>query len=181
MTQGWAELLQSFTPLITVLVVALTALFAWIIRHWERAQERKALAAAIFAEIRATIEIIDHRDHVEIAKQYIARYKHGEEELPMPRMIDPDIKPQDFIKSYPVFNANVGKIGILGSETAADVARFYTQAMGISSSLRGWARGEWDDITPLKKAGAINNELALWEETRSIGLQLCNKNLNDLC
>lgn len=176
-THNWIEIAQGLAPLLAVLVVALAALFTWLIRRWERNQERQALASAIASEISATIAIVDRRGHVETGQHYIKLLREGQD-IEMPRIGDPDVMPQDFIKSYPVFQANVGKVGILGAEAAAEIAIFYTQTIGVAASLRDWARGGWDDAAPEIKASAIEEELAMWEEARTIGLKLCAHTLN---
>ena len=164
-------------PYLTLLVVIISVFGAWRIRHWERNQERKALAAAIFAEIRSSIDIADYRQYTQIGEAHIQMYRAGTD-APMPRIPDPDVKSTELIKAYPIFDSNAERIGILGPQTAADVTRYYTQALGISQSLLNWARGGWDNATLDQKIEAIQAEIDLWESTRTLGLRLCEKGLD---
>jgi hypothetical protein len=72
---------------------------------------------------------------------------------------------------YAVFDANVGRIGTLGPETARRIATFYTQLLGLAASMRGWSMEDRERPVE-KKIGVLEQELSLWGSAERLGKEL---------
>ena len=116
----WAPVLQTA---IGALIGATGAIAGGAFGSWFTWQkERQSVAAAFAGEVLGFMDAINWRG----IREFIARgYKFPIDDHP-----------------FPVFEANVGKIGLLPADLAGEVAGFYSHARGIVQDVLTINRGE---------------------------------------
>ncbi len=115
----WEESAISAIPLILAAVIggALAIVGGFFGHVWQTRKERKSVAGAFAGEIRAILGIIRKRRYMEGIEALIAAMKADN----VPRPFHLDVRQFYFT----VFEANAGKLGLLPSNCASDVATFY--------------------------------------------------------
>jgi hypothetical protein len=127
---------------------------------------RSALRAAFRAEISALLSITEARKHEEFAEAIIARWRTGEDVNPTYFGVENGI-PRD-----PVFDANVGKIGEVGTTFAARIGEFYMGMSAVRITMKAVSDGKMKEYPPSIRADLLQGDLAIWRRTKSIGESL---------
>jgi hypothetical protein len=99
------------------------------VKWWEEYRHRRALRAAFGAEINGILEIANARGHLRNAEEWLARWRRGEDHVPQLFTLDDDKMPED-----PVYDKNVDKIGMLGTDAAG---AFFVSAGVLCGLLAG--------------------------------------------
>jgi len=95
--------------------------------QFSRCQERKSLKAALAAEIRAILSIVQRRDYIAGLERFIASIDARQNNLYQVRIgRDYDI----------VFRSNCDKIGLLPADLAERVVQFYYLISSITQDIR---------------------------------------------
>ena len=116
----WAPILQTA---IGALIGAAGAIAGGAFVYWFTWQkERQSVAAAFAGELQGLIDVTEWRQTREL--------------IPLGYKFPIDDHP------FPVFEANVGKIGLLPADLAGEVAGFYSHARGIVQDFQTINRGE---------------------------------------
>jgi hypothetical protein len=110
-TAWWPPVLQ--TAIGAFAAIGGGACVSWI--TWQK--ERKSLANGLAGEIRGFMAVLNWRNTTELVQQ---GYKC----------------PIDGGRAFPVFEASVGKIGILPTRLAGEVTEFYAYAHGIVQDFK---------------------------------------------
>lgn len=142
-------------------------------RQTDRAEERRALALGIAAEIDAYVELVEARNHSAAIRGFVALLRSGQN-LPLSNLQRAEGKVRDY---FPLFYTQLEKIGFLG-EHAADLAKFYTRLAGVFATVESASAGRFDGYTIPNKITLLENELDLWENAlrggRAVAIQLKN-------
>jgi hypothetical protein len=127
-----ADAVSLWVTLLSVAIGAGAAIGGGAFASWFTWQhERQALASAFAGEVRGFLEVVDWRE----AREGLLQGKN----FPI------DDHP------FPVFEANVGKIGLLPKDLAGKVAGFYSYARGIVQDFRALWSGKPIDRERLVK------------------------------
>jgi hypothetical protein len=119
-TSSWAPVIQT---VIGALIGAFGPIAGGAFSSWFTWQkERQSIAAAFAGEVQGLIEVVNWR---EFREGILAGQKFPIDEHP-----------------FPVFDANVGKIGLLPAPLAGEVAAFYSFAKGIVQDIRVIYKGD---------------------------------------
>jgi hypothetical protein len=139
------------------------------VKWWEEYRHRRALRAAFCAEINGILEIAKARGHLRNAEEWLARWRRGEDHVPQLFTLDDDKMPED-----PVYDKNVDKIGMLGTD-AADIVLFYTNLNAVRISLRVFMTGQVKEFTIERKIAWVENALAIWRPSEALGRSLVRR------
>lgn len=154
----------------TLIAVVIAAFLAFAsnlgMRWWERRQEARSLAAALRGEMITIIDLTNRRGYVELAEQeYLPKLRAGEN-LAMPRWVDPRITAGDLARyNYPVYSANIGRLGLLGADKSERVSRIYGMWMAVAVDLVNFATGMWDPYPIEAKIHVIEEDLQIWRDS----------------
>jgi hypothetical protein len=99
---------------------------------WQK--ERQSIASALAAEVRVFIEVVNWRDTREL--------------IPKGHVFPIEDHP------FPVFEANVGKIGYLPADLAGKVTEFYSYGRGVAQDFRTLWKKE-----PIENVSEFRNRL----------------------
>ncbi|MGK9164938.1 hypothetical protein KXR53_01500 [Inquilinus limosus] len=137
----------------------------------ERDENRKGLAAALAAELEGYFAIVRRRRHVESARELCEDLAEGHDRS-LKGWLRADEGPLD---PFPIAQARMADIGILGPAVVADFARLYSWIAGVRTTLIDAARGDFEDRTPAGKRALIEEELRVWGEAEAMANQLLPK------
>jgi hypothetical protein len=129
---------------------------------------RKSVAAALGAEIDAFLHLQERRPWEKNFRAAIPNLRNGvvwKSAGPGSLGFAPDEKPHD---RFVVYQSQMASIGMLGP-VCADVAKFYSLAIGVRSTVINAERGVFDNLTPDQKADLVDSELKVWDETKALG------------
>jgi hypothetical protein len=132
----------------------------------KRRTERLSLTGAIVSEISALVEISERRHYTEHLRKVIARAKAE---------TNPDMGYRFFFSSrrnsFPVYDANVGRLGILRDPLPRLIVRFYTQTASILEDI-----ADMREAKPLRDRDdsiqTLEALLKLFEDTNSLGHEI---------
>ncbi|MEK1893781.1 MAG: hypothetical protein AAAB20_10970 [Rhizobium sp.] len=141
----------------------------WLTRRHESAAKKTAVGYALAAEIEPYVDIVDRRGWVELAEQLANQARAGVA-IKVDGWLTKDEKPNDF----PVFNATLPNIGVLGS-SARDISSLYSRVIAVRTTVSEMQNGAYSNMTPAQIAHLIDEEVALWRETISDGRKLVAK------
>ncbi len=158
-------LMTALAGLVGAVIGSLATLSADFLRHRREAKKEKGvIAAALAASIESNISLIDRREHTVFFEEALARLDVGQ-----------DVKFNDSMNMQPIEDPlarEIGiRVGVLGPDLARDALKFFYQLEGIRMDLKALGIGELDG-DPDGKAAHIREDLLLWSETRSLGIQL---------
>ncbi len=123
--------------------------------------ERKSLAFAFLGEISAIRTIVEKRQYIEFLHKLIEHIKTtGENRIPI-------IPVQ--LNYFNVFNANVGKIGLLEAPLSQMIVTFYSQANSILEDLREMREGRLNNYPIQDTLATLTRLLQLFEDTKGLG------------
>lgn len=134
-------------------------------------RERKAVAAAIAAEIEAYIRVVAMRDTLRRAEGMIATLRAGFD-VPLRGLgVDADEDPE---AAFPIFRAAINKLGLLGP-LAGEVATFYATASAVRATAQAGERGAFEIMSPADKATFVREELDVFQECIVLGKRLAGR------
>jgi hypothetical protein len=139
------------------------------VKWWDEWRQRQALRAAFGAEINALLKIVESRRHEAFAQEWLAKWRNGEDSVPKMFALD-----DNKMYSDPVYENNVGKIGMLGAD-AADTVQFYMNMTACRINLRVFVTGEIKNFTIEKRIEWVNSLLAIWLPTKALGQSLVKR------
>ena len=158
------------TPLLAAAVGGvLTILGGWANSRWSESrrwhQERTALTGALVAEVSALMEITKTRGYIEGVR---AEIQHAKANL------NPNKPPYFFFSSrkntFAVYEANLGKLGVLRAPLPKLSVQFYTQVNAIMEDIKDMEEGKRrvgeDAVRHLEQL------LSLFENTMALGQQI---------
>lgn len=102
---------------------------AIIIEHFKTRREKKSLTFAIYAEISATLRLIEFRQYIENVQIIIQRLKQGA----IPNDTYQIIVPDDYCL---VYKSNIPKIGTLDSSLQIQIVQFYQLLEGVIQDVK---------------------------------------------
>jgi hypothetical protein len=76
----------------------------------------------------------------------------------------------------PVYEANIGKVGLLGADVAGDVVKFYDIMISVKAELRAHINGLTHRMTHVHRADRLEKLLDAWAEAVDLAAAL-NKRL----
>jgi len=145
------------------LTIACTSLVKWL----EYSFERRSLRAAIKAEINGLIDMITRRGHGDMFQAAIQSWRAGEE-------FDLYIFTLD-ANFTPVYDANIGKVGLLGADVAGDVVKFYDIMIGVKAELRAHINGQTHRMSHAVRADRLEKLLEIWDEAMELAQALSKR------
>jgi hypothetical protein len=136
------------------------------VEYVKRRQERSSLAAAIVSEVSALVKISERRHYIEDLRAAVATAK---------AQSDPNISRRFYFSSrrnsFAVYEANIGRLGILRDPLPQLIVRFYTQAASILEDIADMR----EDQSQRNRDDSIRNLealLKLFEDTHLLGHQI---------
>lgn len=135
--------------------------------------EIRAISKGIGAEMRAYVDLVTKRNHTDAVLKVVALLKAGQD-VALSSLASNSGTIKDF---FPVFFANIEKIGSLDGEIE-EIAKFHTQLAGVYATLTRVAAGIFDKVPPATKIELLETEIALWEDTLSLGRAVSTRLLN---
>ncbi|MBX3456381.1 hypothetical protein [Ferrovibrio sp.] len=167
----WIELTELVVtktlPLIGPSAVGAVAALAsnWFLEGRKQKHESRSLAFALAAEIEEGIAMSVRRQYEQFFKGILPTLKQGV-----------DVRISEFVGAEPdpIFSSNIGKIGILGPELAAEVVRYHSLTVGIRRDIQTLARlpiqtdPRLAQVQAIHKANLIEEDLRLWEEVKDL-------------
>jgi hypothetical protein len=155
--------------LLSVFIGGLLAISGSSIVKWlEYLVERRSLRAAFKAEIGGMIAIVERRGHGSMLRDIALAWRNGDEDSELFLFGIED----DFT---PVYHANVSRVGLLGSDVAGDVVRFYDLILGVRADLRAQIRGDTRRWPMLRRAELMEHDMEIWSEAMDLGTELLNR------
>ncbi len=118
-----------------------------VVKWLEYAVERRSLRGAFKAEIAGMLAMVERRGHGQLFEE-------------------------DF---NPVYNANVGRVGLLGRDVAGDVVQFYDMILGTRADLRAIINGQTRSWSPQRRAELMERNLEIFSEAQSLGHALIRR------
>ena len=170
--------MQNLTPIIVGGLIGIVGSIVGIVGSFatsaylelaKQKAERKNLTGAIVGEISALIEISERRGYIEHLRRVIAEAK---------AQPNPDIGYRFYFSSrrnsFSVYDANLGRLGVMPDPLPRLIVQFYTQTASIL-----------EDIADMRESTAVRNRdqsiqmlealLKLFEDTRSLGKEIISK------
>ena len=161
----WAETLQTLAAVVVGGLLATLGSFAE--RQWERARNRKGVAAAISAEIASILSIAERRGHEAHFQAHLDNWRAGKQLDKHPGIYGAE----HFVaRGDPIFDANAVKIGELGPGLSEDVTRFYAALRGIRDDIAELSTERVQAVEA--RIAIVEDDLALWQETKQLGEDL---------
>lgn len=152
---------------------ALTLVGSFAAKLWDEWKQSSALRGAFRAEIAGLLSIAEARKHEQNAELLIAAWKAGSD-------VSLDIFGTDLAFRDLVYHANVGKIGTIGRELAAQVAEFYMQLLAVRITLQSFENGRVQALPLQTRIAEVENALAIWLKAKEIGARLVTQLLGPL-
>ncbi|MDI1343146.1 MAG: hypothetical protein PSV22_03460 [Pseudolabrys sp.] len=162
--------------MITAIISAGSGLFGTVIgglisyftvsaqKNKERESELRSISKGVGAELKAYVDLVTLRDHTAAIKIIIGQLELGHD-VKLSGLASSSGTIRDF---FPVFFANIGKIGGL-EDDIEDLAKFHTQLAGVYATLTKVANGAFDGSPIGTKINLLETEIALWENTLTLG------------
>lgn len=129
--------------------------------------ERRALSAAIVAEVEGILAIVERRQFIESLRDTLAKA----EVEPNPRIahwFSFSVRADPFA----VYRANLARIGLLRTPPAALVVQFYTGATSILEDIADFRQGALADAGRSESRRRLRELLELFERVREIGQEI---------
>jgi hypothetical protein len=128
----------------------------WVLQHaWMRIQEGRSIAAALGAEIEATLSIAEQRDYLGNAQAMIAAIDAGIDPLVVNFIPDPealDIAYRSAVTGH--------QLGLVGPELAGLVTVFFRRLHAIISDLKTYGGVP---LAPADKRRMLEDDIQIWE------------------
>jgi hypothetical protein len=158
--------LKDFLPLIQVATGALiggcAAFFgSFALRLHELKTERRNVASAFFGELIALRSISERRKYIDHIRAGVERIKTTNQ----PFFFHIRIKG----KYFQVYEANIGKMGLLHAPIPQLISVFYTQCQSIMEDMEAMDEGRYVNMNAAESLALMTQLLALFEDTRTVG------------
>lgn len=147
-----------------VLAIAGSSFVKWM----EYSFERRSLRAAVKAEIDGLIEMFTRRGNDEMFRSAITSWRAEEDYDLYIFTLDENLTP--------VYDANIGKVGMLGADVAGDVVKFYDIIIGVKAELRAHINGQTHRMSHSHRADRLERLLDNWADAVALAETL-NKRL----
>ena len=140
---------------------------ASFVKWMEFTYERRSLRAAIKAEIGGLVEMFTRRGHGEMFRSAIMSWRAEE---------DFDLYIFTLDENFtPVYDANIGKIGLLGADVAGDVVKFYDNMIAVKAELRAHINGQTRRMAHQDRADRLEKMLENWAEAIALANSLIER------
>ena len=161
--------MESLLPVIVggIIGVAGGAISPLLLEIWKRKMERDNLKGALISEINSLLQIVERRKYVEGLKNLISRAE-----------ISADEKKLYFYffsvrrKPFPVYDANLSRIGILEKPLPQKIARFYAQSSSIMEDIADMKEGQTVPQDSKASIVRLHNLLELFKDTIALGQEI---------
>ena len=131
---------------------------------YKRRRDRQGTASALAGEIASLLYMTKKRGHVEYFQQLLPHLDGGRD-VPVSVLTPPG----DY--RDPVAERYIDRLGLLPSDYAERIVRFYTLLAGVRGDVRRMASGEFKG-NPSAMADVIRANLPVWAEAMQLGEQL---------
>jgi hypothetical protein len=139
-----------------------------VVKWLEYAVERRSLRGAFKAEIAGMLAMVERRGHGQLFAEVAQAWRTGDAEAEIFLFgIEEDFNP--------VYNANVGRVGLLGRDVAGDVVQFYDMILGTRADLRAIINGQTRSWSPQRRAELMERNLEIFSEAQSLGHALIRR------
>ncbi len=160
--------MNNFSNLLSVFIGGLLAFAGSSFVKWmEFTNERRSLRAAIKAEITGLTDMFTRRGHGDMFRSAIMSWRAEEDFDLYIFTIDENFTP--------VYNATIGKIGLLGADVAGDVVKFYDTMIAVKAELRAHINGQTHRMTHHQRADRLERLLEMWEEANELTTSLIKR------
>ena len=146
-----------------VLAIAGTSLVKWM----EYSFERRSLRAALKAEIGGLIDMFARRGHDDMFRAAISSWRAEEDFDLYVFTLDEHLTP--------VYDATIGKVGLLGADVAGDVVKFYDMTIGVRAELRAHINGQTHRMSHAVRADRLEKLLDAWMEAVDLAESLSKR------
>ena len=137
---------------------------AIIIEYFKNRREKKSLTFAIYAEVSATLKLIEFRNYVKNVQDIIKKLKTGL----IPNETYQIIVPDDYCL---VYKSNIIQIGVLAPELQIPIVQFYQLLEGVIQDVKP---GGLLNSSP-QGIDAFTSVLAVSEQMIQLGNELMGK------
>ena len=152
-------------PLLQTALGGILALAGGVCAHWYgHRQERKNIAHALAGEISAILDIVERRNYEKDIQKTIQSAKQTGEPWRFTILMRKNY--------FPIFESNAENIGLLRSDLAKGVAKFYVLCKGISEDV---SPDSFESETQVESISRLENLLVLFQEARTTGQQLVTR------
>jgi hypothetical protein len=131
---------------------------------YKRRRDRQGTASALAGEIGSILHMTQRRGHVQYFERLLPTLDAGQD------VTIPILAPAGDHRD-PVAEKHIDKLGLLPSDCAERVVRFYTLVAGVRGDLRRIAAGEFTG-NPRDAAYVIREDLQVWSDATELGEQL---------
>ncbi len=149
--------MEFWSTILATIVGGILAIGGWFVPNAiERCQERKSVRAALRSEIQSILAIVERRDYIRHLSNFVEAIRAGSANF-FERRIGKDY---DI-----VFRNNCNKLGLLSSETAARIVRFYSLVSSVVLDIN--LLQDASELTGLQERYGLNTpagNLAFHEE-----------------
>lgn len=165
----WPPIITGAAGLIGTIIGAIAATSTqFLTRALDKRDARKSLAFGLAAEIESYISLMERRNHIRTAEQFVNLYRQGHNP-PLPDLADDASSPRDY---FPIFRSNVSAMGSLGATVSKQIAAFHREVDAVRATAEAANRGEFQTLSPLEKADLIEQELEIWRGAMNRGKSL---------
>jgi hypothetical protein len=137
------------------------------LEYSRRKAERLSLAGAFVGEISALIEICKRRQYIENIRALINEAKTKQAEPNKNVWFHFSVRRNPF----PVYDANVTRLGILSDPLPGQIARFYTQSSSILEDIADMREGKFQRNRD-ESIRCLEALLKLFEDTQALGTKI---------
>jgi|HubBroStandDraft_6_1064221.scaffolds.fasta_scaffold74300_3 hypothetical protein len=157
------------TELIGVVIGGLLGLAGSVIpQFWDKRRARQSAKAICRAYVAGILRMDEIRHHGELYKKNLADLRSGATQSMM--VIYGAEDTNDEMQS-----ALIGHVGLLSPDVARDMVIFCNMLDGLRVDLKAMSSGAMDDIPVSDKIRILENDLRMWDETKSLGRELVNR------
>ena len=156
---------QASAALLGAFIGASAGVTGGVVLEWyKRRRDRQGTASAVAGEIASILYMTERRNHPAFFERMLPKLDAGED-VPVPA-----IAPGDDQRDL-VADRYLDRLGLLPSDYAERVIRFYTLVVGFRADVRRMTSGEFKG-KPSVMASIIREDLEVWREATQLGHQL---------
>lgn len=133
---------------------------------YKRRRDRQGTASALAGEIASILYMTNKRGHIQFFEQLLPKLERGED------VSVPALAPSGDFRD-PVAEKYIDRLGLLPSNAAERIVRFYTLLAGVRADIQRMVAGEFKD--PAAKAYVVREDLQVWAEAAQLGEQLVSE------